>query len=122
MIIATVPFLPLLAASLALVGGPRSERRAALFIGLAILIVYYETLSFGEALVKNGMLPSAIGLWLPFLCLAAGHRLPVCTGLARSLAEAAAPAASLVAGAGTGGLSTALDGLDGQPLPVAPLF
>ena len=72
MIIATVPLLPLLAASLALVGGPRSERRAALFIGLAILIVYYETLSFGEALVKNGMLPSAIGLWLPFLCLAAG--------------------------------------------------
>ena len=36
------------------------------------------------------------------------HRLPLCTGLARSLAEAAAPAASLVAGAGTGGLSTAL--------------
>jgi lipopolysaccharide export system permease protein len=71
-IIATVPFLPLLAASLALVGRPRSERRAALFIGLAILIVYYETLSFGEALVKNGMLPSAVGLWLPFLCLAAG--------------------------------------------------
>jgi lipopolysaccharide export system permease protein len=71
-IIATVPLLPLLAASLALVGGPRSERRAALFVGLAILIVYYETLSFGEALVKNGMLPSAIALWLPFLCLAAG--------------------------------------------------
>ena len=71
-IIATVPFLPLLAASLALVGGPRSERRAALFVGLAILIVYYETLSFGEALIKNGMLSSAIGLWLPFACLAAG--------------------------------------------------
>lgn len=68
-IIATVPFLPLLAASLALVGGARSERRAALFAGLAILIVYYETLSFGEALVKNGMLSSGIALWVPFLCL-----------------------------------------------------
>jgi len=71
-IIASVPLLPLLAASLALVGGPRSERRAALFIGLAILIVYYETLSFGEALVKDGMLPSAVALWLPFLGLAIG--------------------------------------------------
>jgi lipopolysaccharide export system permease protein len=71
-IIATVPLLPLLAASLALVGGPRSERRAALFVGLAILIVYYETLSFGESLVKNGMLSPAVALWLPFLCLAGG--------------------------------------------------
>jgi lipopolysaccharide export system permease protein len=71
-IIASVPLLPLLAASLALVAAPRSERRSALFIGLAILIVYYETLSFGEALVKNGMLPPEIALWLPFLCLAGG--------------------------------------------------
>jgi lipopolysaccharide export system permease protein len=71
-IIASVPLLPLLAASLALVGGPRSERRAALFIGLAILIVYYEMLSFGEALVKDGMLSSVVALWLPFLCLAGG--------------------------------------------------
>jgi lipopolysaccharide export system permease protein len=69
-IIATVPLLPLLAASLALLGGARGERRAAVFIGLLILIVYYETLSFGEALVKNGMLPPQIALWLPFACLA----------------------------------------------------
>ncbi|MGH6919292.1 MAG: LPS export ABC transporter permease LptF [Geminicoccaceae bacterium] len=71
-IIASVPLLPLLAASLALVGGPRSERRAALFVGLTILIVYYETLSFGESLVKNGMLSPSVALWLPFLCLAGG--------------------------------------------------
>jgi lipopolysaccharide export system permease protein len=69
-IIATVPLLPLLAASLALLGTIRGERRAAVFTGLVILIVYYETLSFGEALVKNGMLPPQIALWLPFLCLA----------------------------------------------------
>jgi lipopolysaccharide export system permease protein len=69
-IIATVPLLPLLAASLALVGEARGERRAALFVGLAILIVYYETLSFGESLVKNGMLSPLIALWLPFACLA----------------------------------------------------
>jgi lipopolysaccharide export system permease protein len=71
-IIATVPLLPLLAASLALIGRPRSERRAALFIGLAILIIYYETLSFGESLAKDGVLSPAVALWLPFLCLAAG--------------------------------------------------
>jgi lipopolysaccharide export system permease protein len=71
-IVATVPLLPLLAASLALVGRPRSERRAALFIGLAILIIYYETLSFGESLAKDGLLSPAVALWLPFLCLAAG--------------------------------------------------
>jgi lipopolysaccharide export system permease protein len=71
-IIATVPLLPLLAASLALIGRPRSERRAALFIGLAILIIYYETLSFGESLAKDGLLSPAVALWLPFLCLAAG--------------------------------------------------
>jgi lipopolysaccharide export system permease protein len=71
-IIATVPLLPLLAASLALVGRPRSERRAALFIGLAILIIYYETLSFGESLAKDDLLSPAVALWLPFLCLAAG--------------------------------------------------
>ncbi|HEX5078471.1 MAG TPA: LPS export ABC transporter permease LptF [Geminicoccaceae bacterium] len=71
-IIATVPLLPLLAASLAIVGRPRSERRSALFIGLAILIVYYETLSFGESLVKNGMLSPAVALWVPFAVLAVG--------------------------------------------------
>jgi lipopolysaccharide export system permease protein len=71
-IIASVPLLPLLAASLALIGRPRSERRAALFIGLAILIIYYETLSFGESLAKDGLLSPAVALWLPFLCLAAG--------------------------------------------------
>jgi lipopolysaccharide export system permease protein len=71
-IIASVPLLPLLAASLALIGRPRSERRAALFIGLAILIIYYETLSFGESLAKDGLLSPAVALWLPFLCLALG--------------------------------------------------
>jgi len=71
-IIASVPLLPPLAAALALIGGPRSERRAALFVGLAVLIVYYETLSFGDALVKDGMLSPLVALWLPFLGLAGG--------------------------------------------------
>ncbi|MEM7026311.1 MAG: LptF/LptG family permease, partial [Pseudomonadota bacterium] len=60
------------AASLAVIGGPRGERRAPIFIGLVILIVYYEALSFGESLVKNGTLQPEIGLWLPFLGLAVG--------------------------------------------------
>jgi lipopolysaccharide export system permease protein len=71
-IIASVPLLAPLAAALALIGGPRSERRAALFVGLAILIVYYEALSFGDALVKDGMLSPLVALWLPFLVLAGG--------------------------------------------------
>jgi lipopolysaccharide export system permease protein len=69
-IITTVPLLPLLAVSLALVGGERGERRAAVFVGLAILIVYYETLSFGDSLVKNDRLGPLIALWLPFALLA----------------------------------------------------
>jgi lipopolysaccharide export system permease protein len=69
-IIATVPLLPLLAVALALFGGERGERRAAVFVGLAILIVYYETLSFGDSLVKNDLLGPVVALWLPFACLA----------------------------------------------------
>lgn len=69
-IIATVPLLPFLAASLAVIGGGRRERRAGILIGLLILVVYYETLSFGDSLVKHETLSPWIALWLPFCILA----------------------------------------------------
>lgn len=71
-IIGTIPLLPFLAAALALCGGARRERRAAIFIGLVILVVYYEALNFGESLVKNGKLTAPVALWLPLLILTIG--------------------------------------------------
>ena len=70
-LIASLPILPLLAAPLALLGGPRSQH-SGLAIGLLVLVVYYEALNFGEALAKRELLAAWIGLWLPFLVLAAG--------------------------------------------------
>jgi lipopolysaccharide export system permease protein len=70
-LIASVPLLPLLAAPLALIGGPRSQR-SGIAIGLLILIVYYEALNFGEALAKRDLLAAELGLWLPFAALAVG--------------------------------------------------
>jgi lipopolysaccharide export system permease protein len=70
-LIASVPILPLLAAPLALLGGPRS-RRSGIAIGLLILVVYYQALNFGEALAKRDLLAAELGLWLPFLALAVG--------------------------------------------------
>ena len=70
-LIATVPLLPLLAAPLALAGGPRRQR-GGIVIGLLVLVVYYEALSFGEQLAKRELLSPWIGLWLPFAALAAG--------------------------------------------------
>jgi lipopolysaccharide export system permease protein len=70
-LIASVPILPLLAAPLALIGGPRSQR-SGLAIGLLILVVYYQALNFGEALAKRDLMAAGIGLWLPFVALAAG--------------------------------------------------
>ncbi len=68
-LIASVPLLPLLAAPLALSGGPRSQR-AGIVAGLLILVLYYEALSFGEAMAKRELLSPTLGLWLPFLILA----------------------------------------------------
>jgi lipopolysaccharide export system permease protein len=70
-LIATMPLLPLLAAPLALGGGPRRQR-GGIVVGLLILVVYYEALSFGEQLAKRELLSPWIGLWLPFALLAAG--------------------------------------------------
>jgi lipopolysaccharide export system permease protein len=70
-LILTMPFLPLLAAPLALGGAPRRQR-GGVVLGLLILVVYYEALSFGGQLAKRELLTPWLGLWLPFGLLAAG--------------------------------------------------
>ena len=79
-LIATVPLLPLLAAPLALAGGQRRQR-SGIVIGLLILVVYYEALSFGEALAKRELLAPWLGLWLPFA--GAGRAAPAGCSCAR---------------------------------------
>ena len=98
-IIATVPLLPLLAASLALVGRPtqRAARRLVHRAGDSDRLLRDPQLrriaGQGRHAVAGGRAVAA----LPVSCRR--HRLPVCARLARALAEAASPAASLVAGA-----------------------
>lgn len=70
-LILSIPLLPLLAAPLALAGPVRS-RRGGVVIGLMILVVYYETLHFGDALAKRDLLAPAFGLWLPFALFLTG--------------------------------------------------
>ena len=41
-------------------------------MGLLILIVYYETLNFGDAMAKRDLLAPQFGLWLPFALLLIG--------------------------------------------------
>lgn len=70
-VIASMPLLPLLAAPLALLGGPRG-RRFGVAIGLLILIVYHESLTFGEAMVKRELLSPWLAVWGPYAVFAAG--------------------------------------------------
>jgi lipopolysaccharide export system permease protein len=70
-LIASVLLLPLLAAPLA-VAAPVRSRRGGIGVGLLILIVYYETLNFGDAMAKRELLAPELGLWLPFALLLLG--------------------------------------------------
>jgi lipopolysaccharide export system permease protein len=70
-LIASVLLLPLLAAPLA-VAGPVRSRRGGIVAGLLVLIVYYETLNFGDAMAKRELLAPELGLWLPFALLVVG--------------------------------------------------
>jgi lipopolysaccharide export system permease protein len=79
-LIVSVPLLPLLAVPLAL-SGPLRTRRGGIVVGLLILIVYYETLNFGDAMAKRDLLAPMFGLWLPFALLLGG----VCHLLLRAL-------------------------------------
>jgi lipopolysaccharide export system permease protein len=70
-LIASVLLLPLLAAPLA-IAGPVRSRRGGIVLGLLILIVYYETLNFGDAMAKRDLVSPELGLWLPFALLLGG--------------------------------------------------
>jgi lipopolysaccharide export system permease protein len=69
--VASIPVLPFLAAALALLGDPR-RRRLGVVVGLLILIVYHEALSFGESLAKRDLISPWLGLGAPYLLLLIG--------------------------------------------------
>ena len=62
--IASIPFLPLLAAPLGL-GSRRSPKSAALVIGVCGLITYQHILLFGAKLAGSGVAPPWLTLGLP---------------------------------------------------------
>ena len=51
------------------VGRGWRQRDLSAFIGLVLLIVYNESLEFGESLVKRDQAPAWLALWVPFLLL-----------------------------------------------------
>jgi lipopolysaccharide export system permease protein len=69
--VVSVLVLPLLAAPLGLIGGPR-ERRSGIVVGLLLLIVYHEAINLGESLAKRDLVAPAFGLWLPLAAMTAG--------------------------------------------------
>ncbi len=68
-LIGSVPFLPLLAVALATSGTQRT-RRSGIVVGLLVLVFYYQSLNFGQALAKRGLVTPLLGEWLPFLLFA----------------------------------------------------
>ncbi len=67
----SVLFLPLLAIPIGLTSR-RSPTSIRIVAGIALLILYYQALQFGQQMVENGRLSSILGLWLPFLVFALG--------------------------------------------------
>ncbi len=68
--ILTLPILPLMAIPLA-IDRVRGQRSYGLVLGLAMLIAFHQLLQVGEALADNNMIPTWVGLWLPFGVFAA---------------------------------------------------
>jgi len=67
----SVLFLPLIAIPL----GLRSRRQptsSRIVVGIAILIVYNQTLQFGQNMVEGGRMSAFVAIWTPFLVLALG--------------------------------------------------
>lgn len=67
----SVAFLPLLAIPLAL-GRKRSQRSYGLVVGMLLLVIYYEIIQTGEALVDDGEAVAWLGIWVPFLVFCLG--------------------------------------------------
>lgn len=67
----SILFLPLLAIPIGLTSR-RSPASIRIVAGIAVLIVYYQVLQFGQQMAENGRLSSFVALWLPFLVFAGG--------------------------------------------------
>jgi lipopolysaccharide export system permease protein len=67
----TVLFLPLLAIPMGLTSR-RQPTSIRIVVGIAILIVYYQTLNFGKDMAENGRFSSFVALWVPFLIFSLG--------------------------------------------------
>jgi lipopolysaccharide export system permease protein len=67
----TVLFLPFLAIPMGLTSR-RQPTSIRIVVGIAILIIYYQALQFGQNMVENGRMSSLAALWVPFLVLAFG--------------------------------------------------
>jgi lipopolysaccharide export system permease protein len=65
----SVLFLPLLAIPIGLTSR-RSPTSIRIVAGIAILILYYQVLQFGQQMAENGRLSAFFALWLPFLLFA----------------------------------------------------
>lgn len=67
----TVLFLPLLAIPMGLTSR-RQPTSIRIVAGIAILIVYYQTLQFGKDMAENGRLTAFVAVWVPFLVFSLG--------------------------------------------------
>lgn len=67
--IASIPILPLMAISLGLCN-PRRPRGWGIALGLVVVVLYFQVIGFGEALVKRAILPPSVALWVPFAIFA----------------------------------------------------
>lgn len=67
----TVLFLPLLAIPMGLTSR-RSPASIRIVAGIALLILYYQVLQFGQQMVENSRASAFLGLWVPFLVFAGG--------------------------------------------------
>lgn len=67
----SILILPLLAVPLAL-GGGRGGQSYGIAVGLLVLVVYEQVVKFGESMADLNYITPWLGLWFPFVVLAAG--------------------------------------------------
>ncbi len=66
----SILFLPFLAFPIG-ISSRRTSKNMRMIVGVLFLIVYYEVLQFGAAMVERGKLGPALALWLPCILFAA---------------------------------------------------
>ncbi|MBO1358323.1 LptF/LptG family permease [Acetobacter sacchari] len=82
----SIPFIPILAASLAVLG-KRKRGSAGLAVAVVILVTYDHALQFGESLVATGRNSPLLVIWAPTLLFCGA-----CTALILARADMIAPA------------------------------